>query len=136
MISFRVSGDGLKKMNLRWWTPTQREWVPVLMDDNHRYQKQQKDPTYLQPWSRLTPSYAKWKSLHFPGEPILTRTGAMLGASYIFTRGPNKFLVKSTYYGAYNQFGTRKMVSRPWMGVPDDSLKQIVPISWKNILRQ
>jgi hypothetical protein len=28
------------------------------------------------------------------------------------------------------------MPARPWMGVPDDSLKQIVPISWKNILRQ
>jgi phage gpG-like protein len=123
-------------MNLRWWTPTQREWVPVLMDDNFKIQKQQKDPTYGQPWARLTPAYAKWKSMVFPGEPILRRTGAMLDGSYIYTVGKNQFKVKSTRYGAFNQFGTSKMVARPWMGVPDDSLKQISIISWKNILRQ
>jgi hypothetical protein len=57
----------------------------------------------------------------------------MEDVAYIYTKG-NVFLVKSTYYGGYNQFGTSKMVARPWMGVPDISLKQIVPISWKNIL--
>jgi hypothetical protein len=57
----------------------------------------------------------------------------MQDAAFIYTRG-NVFMVKSTHYGAYNQFGTSKMVDRPWMGVPDISLKQIVPISWKNIL--
>jgi hypothetical protein len=44
------------------------------------------------------------------------------------------FKVLSTYYGAYNQFGTSKMPARPWMGIPDKSLIQIVPIAWKNIL--
>jgi hypothetical protein len=57
----------------------------------------------------------------------------MQDAAFIYTRG-NAFMVKSTYYGAYNQSGTSKMAARPWMGVPDISLKQIVPISWKNIL--
>jgi hypothetical protein len=57
----------------------------------------------------------------------------MQDSAYIYTRG-DKFLVKSTSYGAYNQFGTSKMPARPWMGVPDISLKQIVPIAWKNIL--
>jgi phage gpG-like protein len=136
MIRFRVAGDGLQRMNLRWWTPTQREWVPLLIDDNYRYQKRQQDPTYGQKWASLAPSTAKWKAKHFPGEPILRRTGAMLDGSYIFTRGRDQFLVRTTRYGAFNQFGTSKMSARPWMGVPDDSLKQIVPISWKNILRQ
>jgi hypothetical protein len=57
----------------------------------------------------------------------------MLDSAYIYTQG-NRFLVKSTAYGSYNQFGTSKMPARPWMGVPDISLKQIVPISWRNIL--
>jgi hypothetical protein len=57
----------------------------------------------------------------------------MQDAAIITTRG-NVFSVRSTYYGGYNQFGTSKMAARPWMGVPDVSLKQIVPISWKNIL--
>jgi hypothetical protein len=57
----------------------------------------------------------------------------MQDVAYIYTRG-NVFKVKSTPYGKYHQFGTSKMAARPWMGVPDISLKQIVPIAWRNIL--
>ena len=120
-------------MNLNWWKPTKEEWVPVLLDDHPQFWKRQVDPTYQRPWQRLTPRYAAWKSQNFPGEPILRRTGLMQDAAYIYTKG-NVFLVKSTHYGAYNQFGTSKMAARPWMGVPDISLKQIVPISWKKTL--
>lgn len=133
MIRFKVTGNGFTPMNLNWWKPTQKEWVPVLLDDHPQFWKRQVDPTYQRPWARLTPRYAAWKSENFPGEPTLRRTGAMQGASYIFTRG-NQFLVRSTQYGAFNQFGTSKMAARPWMGVPDISLKQIVPIAWRNIL--
>jgi hypothetical protein len=135
MLRFKVNnqGKGLTPMNLNWWKPTQREWVPVLMDDHPQFWKQQVDPTYKRPWAALTPRYAAWKGENFPGEPILRRTGLMQDASYIYTKG-NVFLVKSTYYGAYNQYGTSIMAARPWVGVPDISLVQIVPISWKNIL--
>jgi hypothetical protein len=133
MIKFRATGDGLAPMNLNWWKPTQREWTPVLMDDHPQFWKRQIDPTYKRPWQQLTPRYGASKAQKFPGQPILRRTGLMQDLAYIFTRG-DTFLVKSTDYGAYNQFGTSKMVARPWMGVPDISLKQIVPISWKNIL--
>jgi hypothetical protein len=57
----------------------------------------------------------------------------MLDVAFIKTRG-DTFLVQSTSYGKYHQFGTSKMEARPWMGVPDISLKHIVPIAWKNIL--
>jgi phage gpG-like protein len=133
MIRFHLKGNGAIPMNLNWWKPTQREWVPILMDDHPAFWKRGVDPTTQKPWARLTPVYAKWKQQHFPGEQILRRTGAMLDASYIYTKG-DEFLVKTTPYGAYNQFGTSKMAARPWMGVPDISLKQIVPIAWKNIL--
>lgn len=133
MIRFKVTGNGLIPMNLDWWKPTKEEWVPVLMDDHPQFWKQQVDPTYRRPWAQLTPRYAAWKNKNYPGNPILRRTGDMLDVSYIYTRG-DKFMVKSTHYGAFNQFGTSKMAVRPWMGVPDVSLKQIVPISWRNIL--
>lgn len=133
MIRFRITGNGLTPMNLNWWKPTQSEWVPVLMDDHPQFWKKQVDPTTGRPWASLSPKYAAWKANRYPGEPTLRATGVMLDASYIYTKG-NQFLVKSTRYGAYNQFGTSKMPARPWMGVPDISLKQIVPISWKNIL--
>jgi hypothetical protein len=135
MIRFKVQGNGLTPMNLRWWKPTQEEWVPVLLDDHPQFWKQQVDPTTGRPWQSLSNRYSAWKEKHFPGQPTLRATGAMQDASFIFTKG-DQFLVRSTYYGGYNQFGTSKMPARPWMGVPDISLKQIVPISWKHILRK
>lgn len=133
MIRLKVQGNGLTPMNLNWWQPTKREWTPVLLDDHPQFWKKQVDPTYQRPWERLTPRYAEWKAKAYPGQPILRATGLMQDLAYIYTRG-NVFMVKSTDYGASNQFGTAKKAARPWMGVPDISLKQIVPISWKNIL--
>lgn len=134
MIRFRATG-ATKPFNLQWWTPTKEEWVPVLLDDHPQFWKKQVDPTTGQPWKNLSPRYAAWKAKNFPGAPLLRQSGLMQDIAYISTRG-NRFLVHSTDYGGYNQFGTSKMPARPWMGVPDISLKQIVPISWKHILRK
>jgi hypothetical protein len=135
MIRIQIdnSGKGLTPMNLNWWRPTKEEWVPVLIDDHPQFWKRQVDPTYQRPWQQLSPGYAAWKSRKYPGQPILRATGLMQDSAYIFTKG-NQFIVKSTDYGADNQFGVGRQPARPWMGVPDISLEQIVPISWKNIL--
>jgi phage gpG-like protein len=133
MIRVRATGPGLIPMNLRWWKPTKEEWVPVLLDDHPQFWKQQVDPTYKRPWDQLTPRYANLKAQRYPGQPILRATGLMQDLAYIYTKG-NVFYVKSTDYGSYHQNGTSRMVARPWMGVPDISLQQIVPISWRNIL--
>jgi phage gpG-like protein len=129
----RLKATGLTKLRTTWWKPTKEEWVPILLDDQQQFWRREVDPTYQRPWARLTPRYAQWKSRHYPGQPILRATGTMQDASFIYTRG-NRFIVKSTPYGKYHQFGTSKMAARPWMGVPDISLRQIVPIAWKNIL--
>ncbi len=133
MIKIKIQGNGLTPMNLNWWKPTKEEWTPVLLDDHPAFWKRQSDPTTGKPWAQLSPHYSAWKAKKFPGQPTLRAAGTMLDSAYILTRG-NQFLVRSTGYGAYNQFGTSSMPARPWMGVPDISLKQIVPISWKNIL--
>jgi len=131
----RLHVKDLYPLNTRWWKPTKEEWVPVLIDDHPQFWKKQVDPTYQRPWARLTPRYASWKAQNYPGQPILRATGLMQDLAFIYTRG-NVFKVKSTPYGKYHQFGTSRMAARPWMGVPDVSLKQIVPIAWKNILRR
>lgn len=133
MIRFRATGNGLIPMNLNWWRPTREEWAVALLDDHPAFWKRQVDPTTGRPWVKLDSQYSLWKSKKFPGEPILRATGSMLDSAYIYTRG-NQFLVRSTGYGAYNQFGTSRMPARPWMGVPDTSLQKLPPISWKNIL--
>jgi len=47
----------------------------------------------------------------------------------------NRFLVDTTPWGVFNQFGTKKMPARPWMGVPDSSLDKLSDIAWKHILK-
>ena len=133
MIRFRATGNGLIPMNLRWWQPTKREWTPVLLSDHPQFWRREVDPTHQTPWSSLSPRYVVWKGKHYPGEPILRASGLMQDVTSIYTR-KDQFIVKSTPYGAYHQFGTSRMPARPWMGVPDISLKQIVPIAWRNIL--
>ena len=133
MIRFKTVN--LMPMILRWWKPTKEEWTPILLDDHPQFWKKQVDPTTGQPWKKLSPGYAAWKNQVAPGNPILRLTGAMLDASYIYTRG-NMFLVKTTPYGASNQFGTERKPARPWMGVPDISLNQLPPIAWKHITRR
>jgi len=133
MIRTKITGNGFIPFNLRWWKPTKEEWAPVLLDDNVPFWRQQVDPTYGTPWAALSPSYAKWKQAHYPGQPILRASGLMQDVAFISPHR-KKFLVKSTKYGAAHQFGTKKMPARPWMGVPDISLEHIVPIAWRNIL--
>jgi phage gpG-like protein len=74
------------------------------------------------------------KKKRYPGQPTLRATGLMEDSMQITTQG-NRFIVNTTPYGGYHQFGTSKMVARPWVGVPLMSLQKIVPIAWKNILR-
>lgn len=133
MVSFKIRGNGLRPFNLNWWKPTQKEWAPVLLEDQKPFWRQESEPTSGRPWAALTPKYAMAKLKRYPGQPILRATGAMQDGAKIL---PEKdgFVVKSAFYGMYHQGGTTKMVARPWMGVPDTSLKHIVPIAWKHIL--
>jgi phage gpG-like protein len=134
MIEFKFRrGQDLRPFNTAWWAPTQKQWAPILLKLQGPYWKREVDPTYQRPWARLSPAYKKWKDRKYPNQPILRATGKMQDTAKIKPQGQG-FEVKTTDYGAYHQFGTTKMPARPWMGIPDDSLKAIVPIAWKNIL--
>ena len=131
MINFSVKK--LPVFNLGWWGPTQKQWAPVLLKDQQVPWRQESDPTTGRPWKSLTPDYRKRKERQYPGQPVLRATGKMQDTARILPSGEG-FEVKTTRYGAYHQFGTIKMAARPWVGIPDISLKKIVPIAWRNIL--
>ena len=131
MISFRVRN--LPTINLGWWKPTQKEWAPVLLRDHLVPWRQESDPTTGRPWAALSVNYRKYKAKRYPGQPILRATGKMQDTAKIKPRGEG-FEVKTTKYGRYHQSGTTRMPARPWMGIPDTSLRHIVPIAWKHIL--
>ena len=134
MFSFNVTGNGIRPLNTNWWRPTQREWAPLLTQDQRLPWRQESDPTTGRPWQSLTPKYAAIKARRYPGAPILRATGRMQDTSFI-RPWRDGFEVVTTEYGPYHQFGTSKMVARPWMGIPDTSLERLPPISWKHILQ-
>jgi hypothetical protein len=131
MIDFKIKN--LPTVNLNWWEPTQKQWAPILLKDQKPSWQQDSDPTTGRPWKSLTLKYRSWKDKRYPGQPVLRLTGAMQDRAEI---QPNKdgFEVKTTAYGVYQQFGTRKMVARPWVGIPKTSLQHLAPIAWRNIL--
>lgn len=134
MISFEIKAlKGKKFFNERWWPGARTEWLPALLADNREFWVAQTSP-YGIPWKPLTRKYQTWKSARFGGLPILRLSGKMQDTAEIKIFG-NRIFVKAARYGIYHQYGTNKMASRPWMGVPDLSLQRLPSISWKHILK-
>lgn len=68
-------------------------------------------------WKPLSPNYAKWKARHFPGAPILVRTGKM--KQLLLDKGSGVTVTKQSMiyhpmsdYAGYHQRGTVKMPAR------------------------
>jgi hypothetical protein len=77
-------------------------------------------------WDPLSPRYKRWKDRHFPGRPILERSGAMRDD---FTRRPMNIERVDEHSGTFgssrkpakwHQRGTRKMPARPIARATDD----------------
>ncbi|GAB3191758.1 phage virion morphogenesis protein [Nesterenkonia suensis] len=79
---------------------------------------------YYGHWAPLSPAYAAWKDAHYPGQPVLTRTGQLreslssrpLGVEHI----DNKRMVLGTQveYAQFHQHGggflpVRRMLNQP-----------------------
>jgi len=125
-------GGKPKKLNENWWAPTQKQWAPILLQENKKFWEAETD-TQGRPWAALSPRYKAWKVATVGGLPILILTGKMLNSAKVKPQGEG-FAVDSTFYGRYHQLGTTKMVARPWMGVPEAALQLLPAISWSNIL--
>jgi hypothetical protein len=67
-------------------------------------------------WSPLSTPYATWKSIHYPGKPILQATGALRRAASMPTRRATPRSLTLTIHDpkiSYHQEGTDKMPARP-----------------------
>jgi phage gpG-like protein len=72
-------------------------------------------------WAALSEEYAEYKEAHFPGKPILQRTGDLM-ASLTNANDPNAVRIEERKaltlgsripYAIYHQKGTKKMPARP-----------------------
>lgn len=133
MIEFFIQGRGFKPVNTRWWPETQKQWSTKLLQDNRKFWSQEREPGTGRPWKALSPRYRAWKERTRGGQPILRYTGKMQDSAKILPKGSG-FEVSTTPYGRYHQFGTGRLVARPWMGVPETSMESLTVLAWKNIL--
>ena len=82
-------------------------------------------------WRPLSPEYAAWKARHFPGQPILVRTGKMknvlLDKSSAVTI-TNKAMVyyPLSEYAGYHQRGTEKMPARKPVNLTMSDRKEVL----------
>jgi phage gpG-like protein len=68
-------------------------------------------------WPPLSPKYAKWKALHYPGKPILRRTDELfesltIGPAIRITEPQLLVIGSDVDYGRYHQTGTDRMPRR------------------------
>jgi len=124
----------MQPFKLGWWGPAKVEWAPALLEENKTHWYAETDYEG-KPWVKLDPETIKEKDAEGYGSRfILRETGEMFNTAVVRPWG-NRFLVDTTPWGVFNQFGTKKMPARPWMGVPDSSLDKLSDIAWKHILK-
>lgn len=136
MIELDFKADfGSQLFNLWWWQSAKAEWAPTLIEDNKPHWKNQTEVNG-RPWKPLSSKYREWKLKNFGNLPTLRLSGKMLDSAEVITYlRTDKVDIQTTKVGPYHQFGTSRMPSRPWMGIPDKSLNRLSSISWKHILK-
>lgn len=92
-------------------------------------------------WAPLSPAYAAWKARHYPGKPILERTGALKAS---LTERPfgievleTGFMVVGSHvdYGAYHQRGGGRLPRRRPVELPEAERREWVRIIQERIVR-
>lgn len=88
-------------------------------------------------WQALSPDYAAWKARHYPGRPILERTGDLKRS---LTRRPfgvevleDRFMVlgSDVDYGRYHQAGGPRLPQRRPVELPESERRE-----WARILQR
>lgn len=85
-------------------------------------------------WAPLSADYAAWKARHYPGKPILERTGDLKRSLTERPFGvevlePGFMLVGSAVpYGEYHQQGTPRMPRRRPVELPEDERREWVRV--------
>lgn len=90
-------------------------------------------------WKALTPAYAAWKQAHYPGRPLMIRTGRLSRSltdvnnrNFIFSRksGMRLILGSRVKYGGYHQRGTQRLPARSLF-----ILNRTIAKRWATLLR-
>lgn len=128
MSTFKMSLK-VPKVNYDWWAKSRNELNRMVEDYNKAQWPKQRDPVTLKPWAPRRQPTGNW--------PILRKTGTMQDtAKFKADRGqPMIFKAKTTDYGPFHQYGTKKMVQRRWLGIGPELLDPMARVIGKNIFK-
>lgn len=125
MIEFKLKAT---TFNENWWDSSKNKIAKVLEEENQKSWEGEREPNTGAKWAPRKQPTGTW--------PILRKSGSMFDKTKIKpSGGVGLFSAKTVSYGPFHQYGTSKMVARPWLGVPDGSLRPIADIIANSILR-
>lgn len=96
--------------------------IPVLEKAVRRQFQAEGGGPFAGPWAPLTEKYRAWKERHYPGRPILVRTGDMREAltssaspfaSRDYSDSELAYGTKGLNYASFHQTGTGRLPGRP-----------------------
>lgn len=117
-VAFERAGDELADFS-RFVFP---QLVPAFEAALGRQFQQQGGGPARGTWAQLTPAYEAWKSVHYPGAPILVRRGDLQEAltssgsphaARDWSASMFNFGTQGLPYASYHQTGTHRMQDRP-----------------------
>lgn len=84
-------------------------------------------------WAPLSPAYRRWKEIHYPGEPILRLTHALVNSlttpdaldSILRPEKDELVIGSSVPYAVFHQTGTGIMPARPPIAMNETSKRRI-----------
>jgi phage gpG-like protein len=127
VLKFSIAGQDQVLRTFSRWTDGLRDFSPALEDiaddflELEATQFASEGKTGSGGWQALSPKYAAWKAVNYPGALILER-GGWLRDSLTVKDAPFQIrditntqatLGTSLSYGIFHQTGTRKMPARP-----------------------
>lgn len=110
----------------KWWNASKKELTKLVEEANKANWPNQRDPVTKKKWAPRQQPTGTW--------PLLRRTGRMQDSA-IFKpgRAPMSFVVTTTNYGPFNQYGTSKMPARRWLGIPPELGPKMGEIVFKSM---
>ena len=126
MMRFRLT---VPVVNERWWDTSKRELSRLLLEDNQEAWREERDPQEQTKWAPRKPPTGTW--------PILRKTGRMQDTTRIRTPNTGIFTARtSAPYGRFHMTGTSRMVARPWLGIPAQSMPRMADVVGRNLFRR
>jgi phage gpG-like protein len=132
-IHFEVQGDeelvrafGLMASRVSDWRPFWPDIAAVFyIGESARFASEG-----FGAWPPLSDGYRKWKQKHYPGQKILSLTGALresltsrTGASAVYQDEALQLtLGTATHYAKYHQYGTGRMPARPPIDITQEDI--------------